>query len=116
MDKISTFKLLGIPDGFLVFLLTFLFILLISPYFGGINFGSFQVPNFSSTWKKYLKITMPFIFVFSIMLCIPYWHEAEQTIKSFDEETFGILVAGFKGRTEKQIDQGRAVQGDIQAP
>ena len=63
MDKISLYKLSGIPDTFGVVLLTFAFILLLAPYFSGADFGLFKIPVFGQPAKKWLKIIGPIAFL-----------------------------------------------------
>src|ERR1051325_9626663 len=61
MDKISVFKLLEWPDAFGVLLLSFSFILLLSPYFSGADFGLFKIPIFTKEAKKWLRIVGPIL-------------------------------------------------------
>jgi hypothetical protein len=65
MDKLSLLKVIGIPESFGVVLLTFSFILLLSPYFSGTDFGLFKIPTFTIPANKKLKIIGPIIFLLS---------------------------------------------------
>src|SRR5262245_20397149 len=70
MDKLSLFKLTGIPDPFGVVLLVFSFILFLAPYFSGADFGLFKIPA-SLAEKKWLKVIGPVVFVACVLSFIP---------------------------------------------
>jgi len=67
----SIFSKLGLPEGFGVVILVFSFILMLSPYFSGLDFGVFKVPIFSNKVAKKLKIIAPALFLIVIFLFVP---------------------------------------------
>ncbi len=67
----SLFAKLGIPDQFVLLLITFGFILLLAPYFSGFDFGIFKIPEFSPQTKARLRILGPVFFLLFLGLNIP---------------------------------------------
>jgi hypothetical protein len=83
--KVSLLSLIGLPSEFGVTLLSFSFILLLTPYFSGNDFGIFRVPEFSSSSKKKLKYAGPFVFFVVMALQVPafqaFYFEPTHTVK-----------------------------------
>ena len=71
IDRLSLFKLSGLPDSFGVILLCFSFILLLAPYFSGGDFGLFKIPKFTESAKKWLKKFGPVLFVLCLLTFVP---------------------------------------------
>lgn len=78
-DKVSTIKLVGLPETFAVVLLTFSFVLLLAPYFSGADFGLFKIPQFTDQARKKLKIIGPLLFLASGLLFAPLIPRAAPT-------------------------------------
>ncbi len=73
-QRVSFFSLLKLPDTVNV-LLIFAFILLISPYLSGSDFGIFKIPSFSANLLQLLRIAGPIIFVVTLILFLPLWRK-----------------------------------------
>lgn len=73
VERVSLFKLSGLPDAFGVILLVFSFILCLSPYFSGADFGVFKIPLFTPTAKRWLRILGPVIFILVVLFYLPLW-------------------------------------------
>jgi hypothetical protein len=71
----STYELIGLPKEFGVILLTFGFILLVSPFMSGSDFGIFQVPQFNQGIQKTLRVAGPTVFAILVLLFVPIWKE-----------------------------------------
>lgn len=71
--KKNTFDLLNFPPQVIGLVFTFSLILLVSPYFEGLDFGIFKVPNFSLTFKRFLQFFGPPFFIFTLFLFFPLW-------------------------------------------
>ncbi len=71
MDRVSLYKLSGLPDSFGVVMLSFFFILLLAPYFSGADFGLFKIPIFTAVAKKRLKLIGPFAFLICLLSYVP---------------------------------------------
>jgi beta-xylosidase-like protein len=71
IDKTSLFRASGLPDSFGVVLLVFSFILVLSPYFSGADFGVFKIPLFTPIAKRWLKIIGPVAFGICILSFLP---------------------------------------------
>jgi hypothetical protein len=71
IDKASLFKVSGLPDSFGAILLIFAFILLLSPYFSGGDFGVFKIPAISQSAKKWLKVMGPIAFILCALSFLP---------------------------------------------
>jgi hypothetical protein len=71
MNRVSILNFLGLPDSFNSVLLVFAFVLLLSPYFSGMDFGLFKIPRFTPTAKKRLQYIGPALFIISALLFIP---------------------------------------------
>jgi len=74
-DKRCTLDILGIPKEFGVVVLTFVLILALSPYLGGIDLGIFKVPilNPQATWV--LVYLGPVLLVLVSLLFLPCWQK-----------------------------------------
>lgn len=72
MNRESIFKYLNLPEGFGELTISFAFILLIAPYFSGLDFGIVRIPQFRENTKKTFKFFGPVLFAFSILLFIPF--------------------------------------------
>jgi hypothetical protein len=70
-NRQNLFKILGLPDHFGVILLIFTLILLIAPYFPGLDFGIFKVPKISPKIAQTLKFIAPILFLASIFMYLP---------------------------------------------
>jgi len=71
MDKISLFRVLGLPDSFGAVLLILALILLLSPYFSGADFGIFKIPVISQPGRKSIKILGPIVFILCVLSFLP---------------------------------------------
>jgi len=71
VDRTSLFKVSGLPDPFGVVVLVFSFILLLSPYLSGADFGVFKVPVFAPPAKKWLRLIGPAFFVVCVLSFLP---------------------------------------------
>lgn len=76
MEKVSLFSMSGLPEAFGSALLLFSFILLIAPYFSGLNFGIFNIPPFSAATRKQLKLIGPVVFTLCVVAFLPIWSPA----------------------------------------
>jgi hypothetical protein len=63
--------ILGIPLEFQVVMLTFIFILFLSPYFSNVDFGIFKIPEFTQKAKSKLKIIGPILLLLFFIPIIP---------------------------------------------
>jgi SAM-dependent methyltransferase len=77
-DKRSTFELINLPKEFGVIILIFSLILLVSPYFEGLDFGIFKVPTFKVSTKNFLKYFGPAFFIIVILLFVRIWKPAKK--------------------------------------
>ena len=71
LEKQSFFELVHWPQPFPSILITFAFILLLSPYLSGSDFGLFKIPLFSDGAKKWLRIIGPIAFLLSALAFVP---------------------------------------------
>jgi len=71
--KTSLFTLAGLPGEFGVTLLLFSFILLLTPYFSGSDFGILKIPKLSLSSKKKLKYAGPLAISLAIALQLPFF-------------------------------------------
>lgn len=71
VDTKSVFQCLGLPNEFVVLILSFCFIIFIAPYFEGMDFNIFKVPKLPETMKKFLKYFGPLILIIMIFCCVP---------------------------------------------
>jgi len=71
MDKISLFKLSGLPDSFGAVLFVFSFIFFLSPYLSGSDFGVFKIPSFDPSLKRWLKVIGPMFFIGMVVAYLP---------------------------------------------
>lgn len=74
-DKKSTLQKIGIPKEFGLLLLIFAFILTISPYLGGTDFGSFKVPCFLPSVRDVLYFLGPILLLVFVLLFTPLWKQ-----------------------------------------
>jgi len=74
----SLLQFLYCPEEFGVVLLTFSFILFLSPYFSGCDFGIFKIPEFTQKLKKRLQFIGPIILILSIALHYPFFNNEEE--------------------------------------
>jgi hypothetical protein len=70
-ERVSLFKVTQIPESFGAVLLIFFFILLLSPYFSGADFGIFKIPLFTDKAKRWFKIIGPILFVCCALSFLP---------------------------------------------
>ena len=63
---------MGIPDEFGVIVLTFSFVLLLTPYLSGSDFGIFKIPDLTEKINKKLKYIGPIIFILTIFFTYSY--------------------------------------------
>jgi serine/threonine protein kinase len=84
-------ELLPLPDAFGAILLVFTFILTLSPYLHGADFGVFKVPTFSASTRDTLTIIGPVTFILVIALYVPVWkaNESTETIGKVSERRYG---------------------------
>ena len=71
MDRISLFRLSGLPDAFGAILLILALILLLAPYFSGADFGIFKIPLIGLSGKRWLRLLGPVMFVLCILSFLP---------------------------------------------
>ncbi len=74
----SIFAKLGIPSDFILLLIIFSFILMLAPYFSGMDFGIFMVPQFSQQTKSRLRIFGPLLFALCIIFNFPLSTETQE--------------------------------------
>ena len=79
MDRISLYKLIGLPETFGVLLLTFSFILLLAPYFSGADFGLFKIPIFGEKGRRWLKIIGPVVLLVCAFPFLPVFTVTNKT-------------------------------------
>ena len=72
MNVLDMFR---IPPEFGLTLLTLSLILILSPYFSGVDFGVIKIPKLNSKTKKRLIIIGPILFISAVSLFIPYWSQ-----------------------------------------
>ncbi len=70
-DCLNIITFLGLPEKLGIGFVAFCFILFLSPYFSGKDFGIFKVPDFSISTRKTLKYSGPIIFFSSLFIFIP---------------------------------------------
>lgn len=107
-DKVSLFKLSGLPDPFGIVLLIFSFILLLSPYFSGADFGIFKVPLFTPLTKKWLKLIGPIIFflcVFSFLPIVTPGRDEKPTQSDIWSKIIRVKAPECKSRTDPYDDR-----------
>ena len=106
MDKTSLFKQSGLPDQFGYVVLTFSFILLLSPYFSGADFGVLKIPSFAPSTKRWLKIVGPALLGICVFCFLPIFSgdqpatsvlESNPELKPFIKEGKGNNFVGFGG-------------------
>lgn len=73
IKRVSFIGLMKFPDTISAVFLIFAFILLISPYLAGADFGIFKVPIFKGDLLSLLKIVGPIVFVIMLILFLPLW-------------------------------------------
>lgn len=67
----SLFKISELPDSFGAVLLIFSFILLLSPYLSGADFGVFKIPVFNASANRWLKVVGPVVFCLCVLSFLP---------------------------------------------
>jgi hypothetical protein len=87
MDRSSLFKMSGLPEPFGLVLLVFFFILLLTPYFAGQDFGPFKTLTVNERAKRLLKIIGPILFVSCILLFVPFFPDDKQTASAAPSPT-----------------------------
>lgn len=85
LDKIS------LPGEFGLILLVFSFILMVSPYFSGSDFGIFKVPKFPTSTRRSLLFLGPVAFVIAITIHIPLLEDEEAIVISEPSEWQEII-------------------------
>lgn len=70
-DRISIFKLGGLPEAFATVLLLVALIFFLAPYFAGADFGVLKVPGFTERAKKRLKLIGPLLLVSCVSFFVP---------------------------------------------
>ncbi|HAC63753.1 MAG TPA: hypothetical protein DCF68_09485 [Cyanothece sp. UBA12306] len=70
-DRKSIYEFFGLPSQFGVILLTFGFILVLSPYLSGLDFGIFKIPKLDKNIQEQLKFLGPPIFILFIVFFLP---------------------------------------------
>ncbi|HEX8161849.1 MAG TPA: hypothetical protein VF538_08260 [Pyrinomonadaceae bacterium] len=90
MEKVSLIKLLGLPEAFGGTLIAFFFILLLSPYFSGADFGILKVPAFTDLAKKWLRLIAPILFASSVFIYLPIFpkEQNENTVLNIQRPQF----------------------------
>lgn len=73
MDDLSTYALLGIPDGVATALVLVSLSLVLAPWFGGSELGPLKVPTIGEQPGKVLKVVAPIAFVAAIAAFFPVW-------------------------------------------
>ncbi|MGH9930018.1 MAG: hypothetical protein ACREA9_12460 [Pyrinomonadaceae bacterium] len=78
-DRYSVIKALGIPEPFAATLLIFSFVLFLSPYLSGHDFGIFKIPIFSEPTRNRLKLIGPVVLVVLLGSVVPLFHTSKKT-------------------------------------
>lgn len=69
----SVFETLNLPESLQATIGTFIFLLFLSPYMSGLDFGIFKIPLIKSgSTKRLLKITGPILIAIFILLIKPF--------------------------------------------
>ena len=89
----SLLQYLNCPEQFRDILLTFSFILFLSPYFNGCDFGIIRIPEFSNKLKKRLQFIGPILIILSIAINFPFFQETSKDL----EPGIYLKKNGFKG-------------------
>jgi hypothetical protein len=76
VQSVSILKTLDLPPQFGVLVLSFAFILLVAPYFAGLDFGVFKVPEFSQGLRRRLVLLGPICFALAVIVHIPILRSA----------------------------------------
>jgi hypothetical protein len=74
LEKASVFKISGLPEAFGVLLLSVSFILLLTPYLSGKDFGLFKVPELGPTATSWWKRIGPGLFLLVVLAFIPLFN------------------------------------------
>lgn len=69
------YQISGIPSDFGVVLLTLSLILLLTPYFSGVDFGIIKTPKLRVQTQKRLKTIGPLIMIICLLLYLPIWNQ-----------------------------------------
>lgn len=78
LDRVSLFKLSGLPEPFGAVLLVLCLILLLVPYFSGSDFGIFKIPIVRNETRKVLKIVGPMLLLPCVFLFLPIFPTNQQ--------------------------------------
>ncbi len=74
--RISLFTMSGLPEAFGYAVLAFCFILCLSPYFAGQDFGVFKFPPFEPRAKRLLRLFGPILLLVSVLAFLPLFATA----------------------------------------
>jgi hypothetical protein len=109
-DKLSLFKLLGLPEPFGVVLLTISFVLFLAPFLSGKDFGVIIIPEFKHATKKRLKKVGPIVFIICLLLffpLIPIDHKSSDRatrVAPGSQENESVTTYPPEDQVRKQID------------
>jgi hypothetical protein len=76
----STYTLLGIPDGVAGTLATVCLVLMLAPYAAGADFGFLTVPTFTAIGKRRLQIIGPVLVICALASFIQAWPKAKEAM------------------------------------
>lgn len=86
MEKINSIEKFSIDGRVVNTILIISIILLLSPYFGGADFGVFKIPVFPEDSKKILFFAGPTLLLLSIMFYVPIWNSNNKEVKNSIKE------------------------------
>lgn len=86
LKTLSTYQKFGVPDKLINTIFVLLLILLIAPYGGGLDFGIFKVPVLPLNFENLLKWLAPFLLFIYVLLFIPFWKVAAETIQESEDK------------------------------
>ncbi|MFT7404938.1 class I SAM-dependent methyltransferase [Zhongshania sp.] len=85
--SVGSFKRVDAPPQLINSIFLILFILTVSPYISGVDFGVVKIPTLSATIESILKWLGPLLSIFFIFMFIPIW----KTSDKFDKLTTLIM-------------------------
>lgn len=72
-SSVNTYQRLGISESVIIIILLIAVALLAWPYFGGLDFGIFKVPNLPPDVQMPVKLGAPPLVVAVLIMFIPFW-------------------------------------------
>lgn len=79
-EKINSIDAFGLPKEFCILFLTIMFILMLVPYLGGIDFGVINIPVLSESMTSKLRYLGPILFLLSCLLYVPVWNQKKNKV------------------------------------